>query len=71
MKRLLLAEDKQRLRACYTQRQTAGAHVLDMAEFMAMPTAFREVQYLFSTWGPPQFTTEELADYLPNLEARF
>lgn len=37
----------------------------------ADPEKFRDVQYLFSTWGMQQFTEEEIGQLLPNLKAIF
>lgn len=35
------------------------------------PEAFREVKWIFSTWGMPVFTEEEIRLFFPNLEAVF
>lgn len=35
------------------------------------PEKFRDVQYLFSTWGMQQFTEEEIGELFPKLEAIF
>ncbi len=32
---------------------------------------FADTEYIFSTWGMPKFTEEEIAEYLPNLKAVF
>ena len=40
-------------------------------DILTRPQSFREVKWIFSTWGMPGFTEEELAAYLPNLEAVF
>lgn len=40
-------------------------------DVMENPEKFRDVQYLFSTWGMQLFTEEEIAELLPNLEAIF
>lgn len=41
------------------------------ADVMENPERFRDVQFIFSTWGMPVFTEEEIADVFPNLEAIF
>jgi len=41
------------------------------ADILADPAKFRDVQFIFSTWGMPVFTEEEIGEYLPNLEAIF
>jgi len=35
------------------------------------PKSFRETEYIFSTWGMPQLTKEDIKNYLPNLKAVF
>lgn len=35
------------------------------------PGQWKEVQYIFSTWGMPVFTEEEIREYFPGLEAVF
>ena len=32
---------------------------------------FKDTEVIFSTWGMPKFTEEELAEYLPSLKAVF
>lgn len=41
------------------------------AELLAEPEKFREVDYVFSSWGMPVMTEEEIANCLPNLKAVF
>ncbi len=40
-------------------------------EILANPTQFADVQVIFSTWGMPKFTEEELRTALPSLRAVF
>lgn len=40
-------------------------------DILAQPGRFAKVKWIFSTWGMPAFTEEELAQYLPDLEAVF
>lgn len=35
------------------------------------PSCFRETEFIFSTWGMPAFTEEEIRQYLPSLRAIF
>lgn len=41
------------------------------ADIEADPAAFAEVEIIFSTWGMPKFTEEEIARYLPALKCIF
>lgn len=41
------------------------------ADVMEKPEKFRDVQFIFSTWGMSVFTEEEIAAVFPNLEAIF
>lgn len=45
--------------------------VYTRAELLADPARFREVEMIFSTWGMPTLTEEEIATTLPNLRALF
>lgn len=40
-------------------------------ELLAEPTRFSDVKYLFSTWGMPQLTEEQIRTCLPKLECVF
>jgi len=40
-------------------------------DILANPEQFRDVKWIFSTWGMPEFTDEEIKSLLPNLEAVF
>ena len=48
-----------------------AAHVYNKAEILANPESFRDVTYLFSTWGMPSFTKEEIASAFSSLKAVF
>ena len=41
------------------------------ADVLAAPTKFADTEYIFSTWGMPSFTEEEIKTYLPSLKAVF
>lgn len=40
-------------------------------DILADPPSFRQVKWIFSTWGMPAFTEEEIRAFLPSLEAVF
>ena len=41
------------------------------ADLLETPEKFSDTQYIFSTWGMPKLTEDEIADCLPNLRAVF
>ncbi len=41
------------------------------ADVLADPTRFADTEIIFSTWGMPSFTEEEIKAYLPNLKSVF
>ena len=41
------------------------------ADVLADPAKFADTEYIFSTWGMPAFTEEEIKAYLPSLKAVF
>lgn len=45
--------------------------IFSMADVVAQPDAFKKVDFVFSTWGMPIFTEEEIKKYLPNLKCVF
>ena len=47
------------------------APVKSMEELDARKEELRKVDYIFSTWGMPEFTEEEIKTLLPNLECVF
>lgn len=40
-------------------------------QILAEPEKFKDVRFIFSTWGMPEFTEEEIKTLLPNLECVF
>lgn len=40
-------------------------------DILKNPLLYKDTEYIFSTWGMPQFSAEEIKTYLPNLEAVF
>lgn len=47
------------------------AYVYTKEEVLAAPERFGDVNYIFSTWGMPVFTEEEISECFPNLECVF
>ncbi len=45
--------------------------VYNKADVLSEPERFLDTEYIFSTWGMPEFSEEELKKYLPNLKAIF
>jgi phosphoglycerate dehydrogenase-like enzyme len=45
--------------------------IYSRADVMASPESFRDVEVIFSTWGMPCFTEEEIEECFPNLRCVF
>lgn len=65
-----------RVYAPETLERICGMIDAEQAEYtkddvMKDPEKFRDVQFIFSTWGMPVFTEEEIAEVFPSLEAIF
>ena len=79
MKAILVSDAAERLKQVYSEEtlQFLRAHAgLDTAcltgqDIRNHPERFSSVRYLFSTWGCPAFTEEEIGALLPNLECVF
>lgn len=79
MKAIILCEAPQHYRTVYapvvkerlmTLTDCDGA-LYRKADVLAEPTKFADTAYIFSTWGMPSFTEEEIKTYLPSLKAVF
>lgn len=46
-------------------------HVIGKQEFAEYRDVLRDADYIFSTWGMPHLTREEIREFLPNLKAVF
>lgn len=69
MEQIYLSEKPERLEAVYARQLPLT--VYRKADILATPEAFRDTRYIFSTWGMPEFTAQEIKTYLPGLEAVF
>jgi len=67
MKRIYLCEDAQSIKRIYG----AEERVYTKAELLENPQRFQETEHIFSTWGMPVFTEEEIRAVLPKLKAVF
>lgn len=67
MNTIYLCENAQNVRNVFgTQEQ-----VFSKADVLNDPEGFWDTEYIFSTWGIPTFTEEEIGAYLPKLKAVF
>lgn len=79
MKAVFINQDPEMLKRVYGESvrsvlKTAGVDtepVFDRAAVLANPSCFADTEYLFSTWGMPSFTEEEIARCFPKLKAVF
>ncbi|MBQ1182990.1 MAG: hydroxyacid dehydrogenase [Clostridia bacterium] len=67
MKTLYLCETPQNIKNVYATDEA----VYCKADVLSHPEQFECVEIIFSTWGMPQFSEEEIKRYLPNLKAVF
>ncbi len=72
---LLICENPKTILRVYGEAACAAVspdgHIASKADIVADPAAYRDVTYLFSTWGMPSFTEEEIAALFPALRAVF
>lgn len=50
---------------------TLDEYTFNKDDIIKNPERFSDVKYIFSTWGMPSFTEDEIAEYLPSLECIF
>lgn len=67
MKTIYLCEKPTNIRNVFG----TDARVYCKAELLAEPEKFRETQYVFSSWGMPVMSEEEIGACLPNMKAVF
>ncbi|MBQ9083481.1 MAG: hydroxyacid dehydrogenase [Clostridia bacterium] len=57
--------------AALTAEAGLDPHIYSKADILADPTLSADADYLFSTWGMPKFTEDEIARCFPRLKAVF
>lgn len=67
MKTIYLCEKERNIRDVFGTQ----ARVWCKAEVLDDPGSFRNTEYIFSSWGMPAFTEEEIKSCFPNLKAVF
>ena len=75
MNRIFLAEEAHHIPSVYPketmERLSLSPTVYKKSDVLANPEKFKNVEYIFSTWGMPAFTKEEVNAYLPALKCIF
>ena len=79
MNAIFLSKHKDKLEAVYaSELRNIICHDADCTsdifckeDILAEPARFRDVKWIFSTWGMQEFTEEEIRSLLPKLEAVF
>ena len=75
MKALFLCDIKENIervyQRCIEPFSESERAVYTKADLLADPAAFSDVEVIFSTWGMPVLTEEEIARCLPNLKCLF
>jgi len=67
MKECYLTEKARHIPQAYGVNDT----VYSKEDILNTPGQFKDTEYIFSTWGMPEFTEDEIKKYLPNLKAIF
>lgn len=67
MKTIYLCENERHVRNVYGTSE----RVFCKEDMLQEPARFRNTEYVFSTWGMPQFSEDEIKDTLPSLKAVF
>lgn len=67
MKLIYLCENEQNVRDVFCNDD----RVCKKSEIIGTPEAFRDAEYVFSTWGMPSFSENEIKECLPSLKAVF
>ena len=67
MKTIYLCENERHIRNVYGTSEK----VFCKEDVLQEPARFRNTEYVFSTWGMPQFSEDEIKDTLPSLKAVF
>lgn len=67
MKTIYLCEKEQNIRNVFGTQE----RVWCKADVLANPGSFRNTEYIFSTWGMPEFSEEEIMEHFPSLKAVF
>lgn len=79
MKAIFLCESTEVIFRVYDEQTLLRLHELTgiekkaytKADILGVPSRFEDVEFLFSTWGMPEFTEEEIKQYLPSLKCVF
>lgn len=79
MKAIFLSEGKETVLRVFAEHIRKSLHVLadlspnvyNKKDITDAPADFHEVEIIFSTWGMPVFTEEEIGEYFPRLKCVF
>ena len=67
MKTIYLCDEPKYVRDIYL----TSDKIYSKADILSNAEAFEDVEFVFSTWGMPQFSEDEIKEYLPSLKAVF
>ena len=73
MKTAFLCNDTVILNKVYNQeiKNVLGNDIYNKNDLINDPALFYDTEYIFSTWGMPVFSEQEIREYLPSLKAVF
>lgn len=68
---LFVSNNKPAIRDVYTKEQIGGCEIADYNDIVSEENDFSNIQYIFSTWGMPALSEDEIKKNLPALKAVF
>lgn len=68
---LFIAELKKQLYDCYSKEQLSNYPIVSVEEFLNNSSKYIDTKYIFSTWGAPRLSEEQIKKLLPDLKAVF
>lgn len=72
---IFLCHNAKDITRVYNQKSVSSIpvseHIYTKDEVLKSPELFKETKYVFSTWGMPKFTEEEIKSVFPSLKAIF
>ncbi len=76
MKIIILTDNPKKLKNVYTERticvlRELGALTYPLTKEDILSGMHRDTEIIFSTWGMPHFTEDEIREYFPNVKALF
>lgn len=68
---LFIAKEKEKIFQCYTEAQIGDSPVVSHEEFYENSDEYKEIRFIFSTWGMIVLSEAEIKEKFPKLQAVF